>query len=536
MKSARKTAKNATSTGRPVFKGLAATAPAKRRAKAALDSEPAVSVDVSIMQRRTRFNPLRTLTAESLARALDSFRYGDMRWAAYLWEAMAEQDDVISSVKPKREKSIAHREWKVLIKDEANAEDAQAKKHQEILNRFWHSATASNAYDRNERGGISRLIRQMASAISFRYAVHHLVWKPAPGELRAEFEFVPLYFFENRSGELRFVRDGISTTGEPMEPQNWMITVGDGLMIAGSIAAYLKRLANQDWMAFSERFGTPGVVGRTRAGKDTDAGRAMADAVEQFGTEFSAVLYGDEGDGKIETIEAKANAGTIPMPVIVERLDKKIATLFRGADLSTISSSQGEGTGASLQLDETKILDRDDAAMITETLAMVERIVIAWHFGQDTEPLAGIKVLVPEEQDLTLLLKVICDLVDRGAPFEMADVLARFGFSLPKDNADLLKPMSKGPTAINARPRDKQLAGFREAIAKDNGPLAEALMKIVSAEGDEATRAAVNEAQQQFPEVTRQVLSREFLTTFFADLAGEEMLNQLEDDKVPDTD
>src|SRR6185295_17625048 len=99
-----------------------------------------------------------------------------------------------------------------------------------------------------------------------------------------------------------------------------------------------------------------------------------------------------------ELIEAKANASTLPFPALIERADRKIAALFRGADLSSMSSNSGEGTGASLQKDEEEILDRDDASIISETLNEVERIVIAWHFGAGTEPLAGIKIIVPKAE------------------------------------------------------------------------------------------------------------------------------------------
>ncbi|WP_075088572.1 phage portal protein family protein [Verrucomicrobium spinosum] len=64
--------------------------------------------------------------------------------------------------------------------------------------------------------------------------------------------------------------------------------------------------------------------------------------MESFGNDWSAVIYGDDGSGKIELVEAKANNSTLPFPSLIERADRKIAALYRGADLSTMSAGSGE--------------------------------------------------------------------------------------------------------------------------------------------------------------------------------------------------
>jgi phage gp29-like protein len=471
-------------------------------------------------QRQMRFNPLRSLTAATLTRALDAFLYGELREVAILWEMMADRDDTIPGVKSKREKATAHREWKVLTHDDS----PEAKKQQEVLQDFWRSARAVNAYDRNETGGISRLIRQMMTAVSYKYAVHHIVWKPQPGKLSAEFEFVPLYFFENRTGQLRFIKDGIGTSGEDMPENDWMVTVGDGLMQAASIAYFFKRLSYQDWIAFSEKFGTPGILGRTNATAESDAGKAMTEAVESFGSDWSAVIFGDDASGKLELIEASAST-TQPMKDIIERADRKIAALFRGADLSTMSAGSGEGSGASLQREETDILDLDDGSLITETLNRIERIVLAWHFGEDAETLAGIKLLVPVNQNLDLLLKTVVALVGLGAPFDVADVMERFGFSMPKEKATLLTPPEK-PVAVNSKTAvtEKDLA---DALGKDTAPAREAIELLLSAKNDTELDARIRDIHARFPQILQRALDGDAATEVLTKLAAQEMLNQL---------
>jgi hypothetical protein len=69
----------------------------------------------------------------------------------------------------------------------------------------------------------------MMDAIIQRYAVHEIVWQPGPGGLTAELRRVPLYFFENRSGKLRFIGPENRADGTELEDDGWMVTVAEGL-------------------------------------------------------------------------------------------------------------------------------------------------------------------------------------------------------------------------------------------------------------------------------------------------------------------
>lgn len=413
----------------------------------------------STHHRRLRFNPLRSLTGQSLATALDGFEAGDLRAAALLWQSMWGRDDILSVVKPKREKAVSRRDWTVLTSDDSGA----AKAHAKTLTDFWNGITAVNAYDRNERGGMSRLIRQMMESASYKYAAHHIAWKPMAGKLTATFEYVPLWFFENRTGELRFVSDGMGYAGVEMPRNEWMVTVGDGLMIAASIGYFAKRSALADWITFSQDFGQPKVVGRTGQSADSPGGEAMADAVAQFGNDWRTVIFGDDGSGKIELLTVNGSASLLPMPALIERVDRRMTALYRGADLSTMSSSQGQGTGASVQEGETDIIEFDDALTISETLNEVERQVIAWHYGANVTPRAYIRLLVPQREDMKLLLESINTLVRLGAPFAVSEVLERFGWSQPKAGVELLSARAAAPVDPAAPDATTQTNGLSDA-------------------------------------------------------------------------
>ena len=280
----------------------------------------------------------------------------------------------------------------------------------------------------------------MMTAVSFRYAAHHLVWHVKNGKLRATFEFIPLWLFENRTGTLRYLESPWAQEGKLLEDDEWMVTTGDGLMIACSIGWSAKRNAFNDWLIFSDKFSVLGTLGRTSAAKDSDEGRAMHEAVKSFGHDWVGVIYGDDGthDKPIEIIQASGNPSGMPMPAVVERVDRKFAALYRGADLSTMSAGSGEGSGASLQEKEGDILLADDAETINETLEEVSRRVIEWHFGHGIKPLARVELIVPKREDTATLVSDAVLLADRGAKVSIAALMDRVSLQTAVDDADAL--------------------------------------------------------------------------------------------------
>lgn len=383
--------------------------------------------------RQVRHNPIRGLSAESLARALDAFDYGDLRQAALLWEQMARRDDMIPTVKAKRERAVVRRSWKVLRVDQSD----EAAAHAEALEYFWEHASGVNAFDRNERGGTRVVMTHIMQAVTFRYAAQHIVWKPQGDLLTAEFEFVPLSFFENRTGMLRFTRTGTEAEGEELRPNDWLVTAGEGLMFTASIIYYGKRCSLQDWETFCEKFGLPGVVGKTRAAKGSAEWESMAEAVGSFVNDWAAVTGADD---TIELIQAGGSGSLLPMRDKVERADRMIAALWRGADLSTLSSQTGaDSTGAGLQDDEAHGMAMDDAAMVSEAMQEIDRRVIAWHFGRGVEPMAYTIVPCPERKDLQTRLTAIEKLRGMGLDIAKDEVREDFGFQTPAEGEELLE-------------------------------------------------------------------------------------------------
>ena len=373
---------------------------------------------------RSRFDPIRNLTPERLSRQLDDFHAGYLREAALTWEAIERRDDIINAVAAKRKMGACRNGWDVLTVDDS----ARAKEHRDALDYFWRNVRCVNALDENESGGFALLARQMMDAVGKRYAAHELVWERVGAhKLRAEFRFVPLWFFENRTGRLRFLPSDYALEGIPLERGKWMVTCGAGVMEACSVAFIYKHLPMRDWLLYCERNGMPGVRGVTDASPGTAEWDAAKDAVEAFGAEFRALMTSGT---TIEAIDLGCS-GDLPYPALVERMDRGVSVLWRGADLSTISRESG--IGASLQKDEPDLLAEGDAAMLTETLnEQVSKHVIRALFNE--EPLARISVRPGRQTGIATDLAIYKTAHEMGFSIDERDFRERFGMSELKND------------------------------------------------------------------------------------------------------
>ena len=418
------------------------------------------------MSIRLRFNPIRGLTPELLAQYLDSFRLGFFRNAALTWDAMERRDSRLQTVAPKRKKSVARRGWEILTVEDSPAAKAQQAK----LEYFYNHLTATTALEPNEQGGLSLLLRQMMDAVGKRYAVHEIVWQPsvspvAPksrprddggssssssnasgvdsaslhhsntpsvNNLTASFRFCPLWWFEGTKGKLRFLLSEFDLYGQDMEEGGWLVTVGDGLMEACSVAYLFKTLPLRDWLIYSEKFGMPGLLGKTDATLDSPEWNAFADAMQSFASDWAAIC---STTNDIQLIESH-NRGAQPFEPLIARMDEEMTRLWRGSDLAT--SSKANGTGASLQADEAEILEADDAQMLSETLtAQVSRFVLRYFFG-DAPQLAYLKIHSLERKATAEDLKVDDFLLRAGFPISRESAAERYDRPIPETSADLL--------------------------------------------------------------------------------------------------
>ncbi|MDR3143743.1 MAG: DUF935 domain-containing protein [Puniceicoccales bacterium] len=384
---------------------------------------------------RLQFNPIRQLNPETLSHILDSFSSGYLKPAALAWEAIERRDDILQGVAAKRKKSVARLPWEILSIDRS----PEAMKQKEALEYFYNNLRATHACDRNICGGFALLVKQMMDAVGKKYAVHEIVYqepmKNASGDflLSAEFRFVPLWFFENRHGHLQFLEQEGSLEGIALDPGSWMVTHGDGLMEACSIAYLFKHLPLRDWLVYCERNGMPGVKGVTSAQPGSEEWESAKSAVESFGAEFNALMTVGT---QIEAIDLSSR-GELPYPPLVDRMDRAMAALWRGSDLTTLS--RNAGTGASLQGDECILLEEDDACTISETLnQQVDVPVLRYLFGEGPVK-AYVRLMPKTRRDLQAEIRLYRELYEMGISFSAEKMREHFGIPIPGEDEITLK-------------------------------------------------------------------------------------------------
>lgn len=398
---------------------------------------------------RMRLNPVRGLTFEKLVQMLDQWRMGFFRQAGMAWDAIERRDYQMQICRPKRLKSVARHGYEILTRDDLD--DSQkdlAQSQKEFLENFYANVSATTALNPDEEGGFSLLVRQMMDAVGKYYAVHEIVWEPLPnGELTAKFIFCPVWWFEGTQGKLRFLASEFQIYGGEMLPGEWLVTCGDGLMEACSVLYLMKSLMLKSWLSFLDKFGMPGIHGKTDATKDSPEWNDFVAAVEEFAQEWSAVT---NRNADISLVEAKAS-GDAGFEKAQQVFDRAITQLWRGADLGTTSSRSG--TGASLQEDESEILETDDAKLIEETLeSKVTKYALAWKFGPDSPALAYIKLRTTPRRNLQDDIAVDTFLAslkskDGKGLLELQSTLERYGRPVPEADQDILE--SAAPAAGN---------------------------------------------------------------------------------------
>jgi len=481
------------------------------------DGRP-VSAERVKIEKQTRFNPLRSWTPDVLTRQLEAWARGELGELAWVMEWIERHDDICQAVAPKAKAAVSRHGWEVMLREEiSEADRGLAEEQKDALNGFYQRVEAGHAVEADERGGMRLLIQQVMDGYGKGYSAHHVVWKPDSARgLGAELVHVPLWFFEAKTGRLRFLENQWSLDGVDLDgmggPGAWMISRGRGVMVACAIARMFKMIPLQDWLTYCDRHGMPGFIGKTTAKKGESGWEQMAGAVSSMGAEFGAVIK--EGDS-IEVLDLTAS-GQIPYPDLIDRMDRATVMLWRGGDLSTISRGGGS-VGSNPQLEEQDDLDADNAAWVAETLdRQLSRQVLDYYFGPESPALAYLALRTKTRDDVRLDLAVVKAAREAGIELSRKWFVRKFGLveADPEDEGDAMveetgdkkpetrdqrseardkKPETRGKTAANADLGGDARGLLRNGIAAAAGVRARELAPIEPLLGDLARAAEDDE-------------------------------------------
>lgn len=429
----------------------------------------------------TSFNPIRAITPAKLASALDAFDRGEIRQAVLIWQKIMERDDMVKACHPKRTRNVTGLQYEILPVDDS----PQAQAHAEALKYFYNNLTAFHGLNENERGGLRLLLQHVMTAVGLRYAAFELIWKPAAtGQITAEIKFLPLQFFENTSGRLRYLRSDTDLVGvDPDEyfgEGNWMVATGEGIMEASSVAWMFKSMPLKAWVSYCDKFGIPGLHAKTTAAQGSPEWQALVQALGGYGEDLALVT----NDGASIAPLVGPAGGSQPHPPLVERMDRAISRLWLGGDLATMSAAGG-AVGSQPQSGDLARLQEDDAAMVTDAFQLyLDRAVIRQLFGEGVAPLAYFQLKPPAGQDTAREILTDQFLIDSGAPVGVKALLERYGRSEPAEGDTRATPKPAGaPAPFGALPQisstnerrvcaaanESTAAGFRASVLASYG-------------------------------------------------------------------
>jgi phage gp29-like protein len=412
------------------------------------------------------WSPLEHMTPRTLAAALNYLRAGELQAYAQLWDEARVRDDILASVVPKRSRAVSRLSYEIVSADDT----PDASRQKEIAEAFFADIDYTDCMDADQSGGMQALVRAMMLAIGHGWSCQEIVWRPSPGGLSAEFRQVPLSFFERRAGRLRYLRSEGAYDGSDLEPGGWLVTsCQDRLAIASLVLYLFKHTPLRDWLIYCHRYVVPGLHGKTPAQKGSTDWTDLHDALANFGQDW-ALQTGKDVD--IETINSSAQ-GELPYAPLVDRCDRRMTAIWRGADLSTMSA--GDATGASLQGGETDVLTADDAAMISDTInRRLLPYVLRYTLG-NVAPLIKFRLQCPNPQTM-LDLKVDEAMIGWGVEISKADLRERYSRAAPDKGEDVasrpapsLAPAGGFPAPNAALPQSGN--PIFKALAADLQPL-----------------------------------------------------------------
>lgn len=394
------------------------------------------------------------LTVEKLRAWLRDYNIGYIKFWALMAQVMLDRDDTLKTVSEKRAAAIGRKKWTIQIQ-EGQQDNPQAKKQQKALEYFYNNLRVSSVIDQNTVGGANLLARQMViNATAFKHSPHEILWRQssADGVLKctAQINSVPLWFFENRTGRLRFLPNDTAWDGVDLARNGWIVASGAGVMQACSIMYLFKMMSLGDWVRFNEQHGIARVIAETKAPVGSEIFKSFEKAVEMIWKGANGTINSESGT--IKTLDF-GTTGELPFQPLVERCDRGMASLWRGADLSTISATAGDaGQGASVQGDEKDSLEDDDCQMVSETLQLqLDPLVLEMVFGPETEALAYFSIGGQGKVNAGVEMATDTGLWNMGVPLDTEELYERYGRKKPDGAPDtVVKPA--GPGGAGAAP------------------------------------------------------------------------------------
>jgi len=309
------------------------------------------------------------------------------------------------------------------------------------------------------------------SAVEVRWDTTQTPWAPRNGRTRLETAYTwrdPRFFTYDRATgrELRLLDDTAPVEGLPLPPYRFVIhepAIKMGLPIRGGLArlaataCMVSMLNLSDWLSLAEIFGLPMRLGRypdryamSNSKEATDAINELKNAVFDLGTDAGAVL---PESLKIEFQSAVAGVGGADLfSGLADYLQKLISKAVLGrSDAADATPGKLGGETASSEV-RRDILESDAEELQATINGQLVRPFIDLNFGQQAR-YPAFKLLVPNQEDLTVLVTMLEKMVPLGMEVEQSVIRDKWGLPDPAKGAKLLGVKTDIPPVIPATNR-----------------------------------------------------------------------------------
>lgn len=305
---------------------------------------------------------------------------------------------------------------------------------------------------------LDRIIRELLDAPLFGYQPMELMWQPVglhlvPQDLIGK---PAEWFFYDTDNDLRFRAREAGMEGERCDPQRFVVARQDAtyanpygfpdLSMCFWPAVFMKG-GLKFWVQFTEKYGSPWVIGKhPRGAADTETD-LLLDSLEAMVQDAVAAI---PDDSSVQIIEAAGKAGSAEVyRELLEYCRSDINVALLGQDQTTESDSNRASATAGAEV--TKDIRDGDAGIVAMALNGVIRRIVDINFGEAVA--APVYDLWEQEEIDKTLAERDKNLTDAGVRFTDAYWLRTYNLQ----DGDLVAPVA---------PAQPESASFAEPVLR----------------------------------------------------------------------
>lgn len=300
---------------------------------------------------------------------------------------------------------------------------------------------------------LDRIIRELLDAPLFGYQPVELMWQPVglhqvPEDLIGK---PAEWFFYDKDNTLRFRASEAGQDGEPCDPQRFVVARQDAtyanpygfpdLSMCFWPAVFMKG-GLKFWVQFTEKYGSPWVIGKHPRGAQSDETDLLLDSLEAMVQDAVAAI---PDDSSVQIIEAAGKAGSAEVyRELLEYCRSDINVALLGQDQTTEKDANRASATAGAEV--TKDIRDGDAGIVATALNGAIRRIVDINFGESVA--APLYELWEQEEIDKTLAERDKNLTDAGAKFTDAYWMRTYNLQ----EGDLAKPVPAVASAEFAEP------------------------------------------------------------------------------------